>query len=460
MKYLLTSLLICLALYGNVSAGEPPVIYTIKIHKEISPTTRLYLSKGLQEARKIDAKAVIIDMNTFGGTVTDADSMRSAILYSPIPVYTFINNNAASAGALIAIASKKIFMAKGAAIGAATVVDQTGDAAPDKYQSYMRGIIKSTAESHGKDTIVSGTDTTFVWKRDPRIAEAMVDQRVYIPNVNDSGRVITFTSEEAVVHRYCDGIVKDIDEIIEKQLNIPEYKIVSYQPSWYENTKGFLLNPVFQALLIMFIIGGIYFELQSPGIGFPSIVALTAVVLYFTPLWMDGVAQYWEIIVFVIGVILIALEIFVVPGFGVTGISGIILCVGGLTLALIGNDNFDFEPVEMPDLSRSLLTVMVGVLLGLSSVLLLASRIGKKGIFNKIALHQNIDSSIVSAEEKLLLIGKTGITMTALRPSGKVLIDDELLDAVSGTGTFIEANTPVKVIKQEAAQIYVIAEKA
>lgn len=451
----LYSLLLCLFAFHFLSANEASVVYTIKIHKEISPTTRIYLSKGLQEAQALDAKAVIIDMNTYGGTVVDADSMRSSILYSPIPVYTFINNNAASAGALIALASKKIFMVKGAAIGAATVVGQTGEQAPDKYQSYMRGIIKSTAESHGKDTIVSGTDTSYVWKRDPRIAEAMVDERVHIPLINDSGRVITFTSEEAMTHRYCDAIVTDVDQIIREQLKIPEYKLVTYQPTWFENTKGFLLNPVLQAILIMIIIGGIYFELQSPGIGFPSIAALAAVILYFTPLWMDGAAQYWEIILFVIGVILIALEIFVVPGFGITGISGIILCVGGLTLALLGNNDFDFQPVEIPDISHSLLTVMTGILLGFGLVLLLASRIGEKGIFNKIALHKNIDSTIVNQEEKLSLIGKSGETMTALRPSGKAFIDGEVYDAISVTGIFIEARTSVKVVRQEAAQIYV-----
>lgn len=457
MKQLFISILVGLLALVQVSASNNlPVVYTIKIHKEISPTTRLYLSKGLQEAQSLQAQAVIIDMNTYGGTVLDADSMRSAILYSPIPVYTFINNNAASAGALIAIASKKIFMVKGSAMGAATVVEQTGEAAPDKYQSYMRGIIKSTAESHGKDTLVSAKgDTSFVWKRDPRIAEAMVDERVYIPQVNDSGKVITFTAEEALRHRYCDAIVKDIDQIVKEQLQLPEYQLVSYQPGWFENTKGFLLNPVFQAVLIMIIIGGIYFELQTPGIGFAGIAALSAIVLYFTPLWMDGIAQYWEIILFIIGIILILLEVFVIPGFGIAGISGIILAVGGLTLALIENDNFRFDSVEVPDVSRSLLTVMIGVLLGFGVVLLLASRIGEKGIFNKIALHKEIDSSIVTAEERHSLIGKTGTSMTVLRPSGKVMIEGEVYDAVSHSGVFIEADTWVKVVKQEAAQLYV-----
>ena len=166
-----------------------PLVYKIDIKKEISNTTRLYLSNGLAEANALGADAVLIHMNTYGGQVDAADSMRTAILYSPIPVYVFIDNNAASAGALISIACKKIYMRKGANIGAATVVNQTGAAMPDKYQSYMRSMIRSTAEAHGQDTIIQKNDTIYKWKRDPLIAEAMVDERVAIPNLIDTGKV-------------------------------------------------------------------------------------------------------------------------------------------------------------------------------------------------------------------------------------------------------------------------------
>ncbi len=437
------------------AGNDVPVIYKIDIHKDINPTTRLYLSEGMKEARSIQAEAIIIDMNTYGGTVVDADSMRSSVLYSSIPVYVFINNNAASAGALIAIAGKKIFMNKGAAIGAATVVEQTGSAAPDKYQSYMRGIIKTTAEFHGKDTIISGRDTIYKWKRDPKIAEAMVDARVYIPLISDTGKVLTLTTEEALKYGYCDGVAKNIDEIVEKYLFIPKYELVIYQPSWYEDIKGFLLNPIFQGILIMIIVAGIYFELQSPGIGFPSIAALTAAVLYFTPLCMDGVAQYWEIIIFGIGLILIALEIFVIPGFGIAGVSGIILSVTGLLLALLNNNDFDFKPIETSDLFRSFLTVSGGVLSGFLLILYGASRIGKQGILKKIALDAEINSSIVTIVEKESLVGKNGITLTVLRPSGKVMVEGEIYDAISETGQFINEGIEVKILKQETAQIYV-----
>lgn len=317
-------LLLFLAVTTFKSAGkEQKLVYQIDIKKEIDNTTRIYLRNGLTEAQMLGADAVLLHMNTYGGLLEAADSMRTAILYNPIPVYVFIDNNAASAGALISIACEKIFMRKGANIGAATVVNQTGAAMPDKYQSYMRSMIRSTAEAHGKDTIIQGNDTTFRWKRDPLIAEAMVDDRVIVPNLIDSGKVLTFTADEALQWRYCDGIAETPDEVITKYLGYNDYEIKKYEPSWYDDLKGFLMSPVLQSLLIIIIIGGIYFEMQTPGLGFPSAAALVAAILYFAPLYLDGLAQNWEILVFIIGLLLIAAEIFVIPGFGIAGISGI-----------------------------------------------------------------------------------------------------------------------------------------
>ncbi len=445
---------IILASENVISQDVKTIIYKIDINREIGSTSWIYLSKGLAEANLLQAKAVILHLNTYGGSVVEADSMRSAILYSKIPVYVFIDNNAASAGALISIACKGIYMRKGGNIGAATVVNQTGEQMPDKYQSYMRSTIRSTAEFHGKDTIVNGKDTVYKWKRDPKMAEAMVDGNIYIPQLVDSGKVLTLTSEEAIKYGFCDGIADNVDEVIEKYLGYKEYKLVTFKPTLYDDIKGFLLNPIFQAILIMVIIGGIYFELQTPGIGFAGIAAAVAAILYFAPLYIDGLAQYWEILLFVIGLILIALEIFVIPGFGVTGILGITFSVTGLVLAMINNIDFDFGPVEVPDVSRSLLTVGSGVVLGFGLLLYLSSRIGEKGPLRKIALVTDIDSTIATENNLDFLIGKEGVAETVLRLSGKVIIDDEIYDAVSEMN-FIQSGEKVRVTRVEAAQIYV-----
>lgn len=434
-------------------AKEQKLVYQIDIKKEIDNTTRIYLSNGLSEANSLGADAILLHMNTYGGLVDAADSMRTAILYSPVPVYVFIDNNAASAGALVSIACEKIYMRKGANIGAATVVNQTGAAMPDKYQSYMRSMIRSTAEAHGKDTIIQGKDTIYKWKRDPLIAEAMVDERVVVPNLIDTGKVLTFTAEEAMQWNYCDGIAETPDEVITKYLGYKEYTLKKYEPSWFDDLKGFLMNPMLQSILIIIIIGGIYFEMQTPGLGFPSAAAVVAAILYFAPLYLDGLAQNWEILMFVIGLLLIAAEVFVIPGFGIAGVSGIIFLITGLTLSLLNNTDFNFDGVSTKEIGEASLTVLMGLGLGFILMIWLSNKIGSKGMFRKVALHKDLEDSH-SSPSLTPLIGKEGTAFTVLRPSGKVMIDGELYDGVSDLG-FIEKGIRIKVVRFENAQVYV-----
>lgn len=454
LSLLLFTLIGCIQLIAN---NDTPLIYRINIKQEIGPVTWQYLQNGLHLAEKEKANYILIDINTYGGTVVEADSMRTAILNSKIPVYVFINNNAASAGALIAIACDKIYMRNSANIGAATVVDVMGEKAPDKYQSYMRSLIRSTAESHGKDTIISqNNDTIYKWKRDPHIAEAMVDERVVIPMLTDTTKVLTLTANEAVSVGYCDGIAENVSEVIVKHMNIENYDIQTYNPTIFDYIKNFLTNGIVQSILIMIIIGGIYVELKTPGAGLPIAMGITAALLYFTPLYMDGYAQNWEIIIFVIGLILIAFEIFVIPGFGIAGISGIILTVTGLFLSLVGNVDFDFTGVSSDQMLKSFITVIVGILMSFVLIITLISRIGKEGsLFRNIALTSDQEGFISVPEEQKLMIGKIGSAATVLRPSGKVIIDGEYYDAVANQG-FIERGKNIRVIKYESSQLYVV----
>ncbi|GAI56184.1 unnamed protein product, partial [marine sediment metagenome] len=209
-----------------------------------------------------------------------------------------------------------IYMRKGASIGAATVVDAQGKVVPDKYQSFMRSTMRATAEAHGKDTIIKGTDTLLVWHRDPQIAEAMVDPKIYIKDIIDTGQVLTFTTNEAIKYGFCEGEAESIKEVL-KIAGIKDYEIKEFVLTPLEAIIQFLVNPFVHGILIMIIIGGIYFELQTPGIGFPLGAALLAAILYFAPLYLQGLAENWELVLFVVGLILIGVEIFAIPGFGV-----------------------------------------------------------------------------------------------------------------------------------------------
>ena len=457
MKGIFNTFLIIVSLTFHVqwlTATTKPLVYQIDIQQEIDNTTWLYLKNGLAEAERLQAQAVLIHMNTYGGLLEAADSMRTAILYSPIPVSVFIDNNAASAGALISIACQRIYMRKGANIGAATVVDQTGKAMPDKYQSYMRSMIRSTAESHGKDTLITQQDTIFRWHRDPLIAEAMVDDRVVVPNLIDSGKVLTFTAQEAMKWHYCEGLAESVDQVITEYMGYSNYDLASYQPSWYDRVKGFLLSPMLQSLLIMLIIGGIYFEMQTPGIGFPLATSVVAAVLYFAPLYIDGLAQSMEILAFLLGLLLLLVEIFVIPGFGIAGISGLVLIVGGLTLSLLGNQDFDFQQVSAADSGRAALTVLLGLGIGFALILWLSHKIGSKGPLRRMALNTDLGEAISSPTHPEL-IGKEGIAQTVLRPSGKVWIEGKVYDGISESG-FVEKGEPIVVVKSENAQLYVM----
>ena len=456
-RFLSFQLIFMLTFVPIFAENEIPVILQINMQQNISGTTWVHTKRGFAQAEELNAAAVLIHMNTYGGEVIFADSIRTRILNSQIPVYVFIDNNATSAGALISIACDRIFMREGATIGAATVVFGTGGEAPDKNQAFMRAMMRSTAQAHGKDTIVAAGDTIVRWRRDPLIAEAMVDARTVVPGVSEEGRVLSFTTAEAMQHGFCDGVAESIQDVIENFLGFERYELVVFRPTGWDNVKGFFMSSMIQGILIMLIIAGIWFEIQTPGIGFPLGVAVLAAILYFLPLYIDGLAANWEILLFILGIGLIAVEIFVFPGFGIAGISGVILMVLGLVLSLVGNVGFDFSPVETGALGEAFLTVILGLLFGFAIVIYMGSRIGSRGMLQKVALATTLDNESgyigVSVTERDL-IGRTGTARTDLRPSGKVQIDGKVHDAVSEQ-SFIVKGTTVRVVRYETGQIYV-----
>jgi membrane-bound serine protease (ClpP class) len=445
-------------LFAEDEKNNEKLVYKFNIKQEITRATWRQTQQAFEAADSLGADIFLIHMNTYGGTVLDADSMRTKILQSKIPVHVFIDNNAASAGALISIACDSIYMRSGGSIGAATVVNQSGQAMPDKYQSYMRSTMRATAEAKGKKTVIAGNDTIQQWRRDPRIAEAMVDPSVFIEGIIDTGKVLTFTPAEAIEYGFCEGVAEDVPEVLEK-LGIEEYRIVEYEPSFIERIIGFLVHPVFSGILIMAIIGGIYFEMQTPGVGFPLGVAILAAVLYFAPLYLEGLAENWEILLFLVGLILIAVELFVLPGFGIAGISGVLLVFVALVLSLIENVVFDFEPVNAQRLGVAIMTVVFGLFGGFILSLYLGKKMfsAQSGPFKNFALNtvQNVSDGYLNVDASFIALkGKTGTTQTVLRPGGKVLIDGEVYDAMTESG-FIDRGENIVVVKVGTAQLYV-----
>ena len=416
-------------------------VLVMNIRSEIDPRMSRYVMLALERAKEPDIDYLLINMDTYGGALNDADDIRTRLLEYDKPVYVFINKDAASAGALISIACDSIYMAPGGSIGAATVVNGgTGEAAPDKYQSYMRSIMRSTAEANG---------------RNPRIAEAMVDENLEVDGVSEVGSVVTFSTSEAIKYGFCEGQVSSLEEILERN-GVEDYNLTEFEISTTEEVIAFFLNPFLSGILILIVIGGIYFELQTPGVGFPLLASIIALTLYLVPHYLNGLAENWEIAALFMGVVLVALEVLVIPGFGVAGIAGIVLTVGSLTIIMLNNQNFDFFFVDPTDIVQAAVTTLAGMLGGMLLLFFGGARLTNTEAFRRVSLHhtQLRSEGYTAKLQTAVLVGKEGVAFTILRPSGKVMIDDELYDAYT-RGDYIERGMRVMVVSDEGSSLRV-----
>jgi membrane-bound serine protease (ClpP class) len=438
MKKLLFFFVALLSVHAILAQQKKIMVMEIKA--EIDPPMKRYVELALKHADETKAETIVIEMDTYGGAFTDAKEIAQLILNVKVPVWVFINSDAASAGALISIACDSIYMSPGASIGAATVVDGSGQKAPDKYQSYMRAIMRSTAQEN---------------HRDPDIAEGMVDEDIEIKGIKEKGKIITFTTSEAIKNGFCEAKVESMEEIL-KRNNISNYEIDRFQLSTADRIVSFFLNPFISGLLILIIIAGIYFEMQAPGLGFAGLAALIALILYLVPYYLNGLAENWEIIAFFLGIILIALEIFVLPGFGVAGIAGILMTVTALVLIMVNNDAFDFEFVAMNDVLAATAAAMGGLLGSGILFFVLGSKLPDTRFYKKVALtdtqdrHKGYTSTFIHGS----MVGKQGVAYTVLRPSGKIKIDAIIYDAYT-RGDYIEKDQPVIVVSDEGTSLKV-----
>ncbi|MCC6384595.1 MAG: nodulation protein NfeD [Bacteroidia bacterium] len=416
------------------------VVFKFDIKSEITPGAARTVSRALDQAVAHKADYVIIDLNTYGGMLDAADSIRTALLNSSIPSIVFIDNNAASAGALISIACNRIYMRSGSSIGAATVVDQAAKALPDKYQSYMRSMMRSTAEKRG---------------RNPKIAEAMVDPRTYIPGINDSGKVLTFTASEALANGYCDGMAETLPEVLAAE-SLGDAQVIEYHSGTIDKIINWLMNPAISGMLILVIIGGIYFEMQTPGVGFPLIAACVAALLYFAPLYLEGLASNWEVLVILAGFVLIALEIFVIPGFGVSGVSGIALVMLGFILTLLPNEGFDFTFAPAKNIYSSVTTVLASITLSIILMFVFGGRLIKSRLFGRLILQDEMkaEHGFSTAAGAEFTAGMKAIAYSDLRPSGKIMIQGKVYSAVAES-YFIPKGTPVTILETDGIKITV-----
>lgn len=422
---------------SSASYGQSKLFYRIRLDQDIDPAAQRLVTLGLEKASEAGADYVILDLDTYGGAVDAADSIRSAILRYDKPVLAFVNMQAASAGALISIACDSIYMREGSSIGAATVVDQTGAVMPDKYQSFMRGMMRSTAEVNG---------------RDPQIAESMVT----------GDEILSLTPEEAIEVGYCNGIYDNVNEIARAVAGNDDFIIRDMEDdmTWFDHLLQILLNPILQSIFMIMIIGGIFVEIRTPGIGLPLITAILGAVLYFAPAYAQELAEHWEILLFFVGIILIGLELFVIPGFGICGISGILAVFASLTLSIVDNTllfeydgSFTMEPLKIP-----LLIVTTSSFVAVFGSFYLLKSIYHTKLFDRIAIKQEMKAEegftgVVSGLENL--VGQEVIVHSDLRPGGKVITSDgKIHEATLRFGGFASKGETLIVTHAEQGRLY------
>lgn len=291
--------------------------------------------------------------------------------------------------------------------------------------------------------------------RNPDIAEGMVEERKVIEGIKKEGEIITFTTSEALKHGYCEAQVASIEEIL-KRNKIEGYELSTFKLGTTEKIIAFIINPFISGLLILIIIGGIYFEMQAPGIGFPLFAAITALVMYLVPYYLNGLAENWEIITLFVGFLCILAEVFILPGFGVAGVLGIILTLSSLILIMLNNDFFNFDLVPMGDVVVAGFVAFGGICGGMLLLFIGGAKLADSSAFKKFALTdtQQKGEGYTSNFVPEISAGNKGIAHTILRPSGRVMIKDKIYDAFT-RGEYIEKGDAVEVVETEGSTLKV-----
>lgn len=431
-------------------------VYVIDISRTIDLGLAPYLERVLDDASDAGAAAVIIEINTPGGRLDAVLQMKDAILDSPVRTIAFVNRTAFSAGALVAIASNDIYMTSGAVMGAATPVDGgTGDTASEKVVSAVRSTFASTAEVRG---------------RNPSVAEAMVDLTVNIPGLSPSGQLLTLTTTTALDWGYADGVAENREQLL-AATGLADAQVIETSLSLAERATRVITDPVIAGLLLTVGLILIVADFFVDGLGIMAIVGVIAIATFLWGHLVAGLAGWEDVTLVVLGVALIATEIFIIPGFGVAGVLGLLSLFGGIFLAMIGRDIRSPEQVQ-----QSAFTVIAVLLLFALGWVVLLLTVPRRTRFGGTVLRSTVDSAPssgatqtsgwlrrfggnasldseftgphASVSEEPSLVGASGVAVTPLHPSGTAEIGGAQVDVVA-EGDFIDEGDAIVVVVDE-----------
>ncbi len=388
-----------------------------------------FVERALREAAAAGAAAVVLDLDTPGGRVDAAWKIIDAVRDAEVPVYAYVNRRALSAGAMIGLSADRLYMRPGSTIGAATPVTGEGQKAPEKMVSAMRSEFRALAEERGFD---------------PRIAEAMVDESVEVPGVVEAGKLLTLTTDEAVSLGVSDGEVEDLAALLAAH-GLTGAPQVELAPNWAEALVRFLTHPAVAPMLLSLGFLGLLIEIRTPTFGVAGAVGLGALAAFFGAHHLVNLAGLEEIILFAVGVVLVAAEILVIPGFGIAGLLGGGAILGGAVMSMIG------AVPTFGDVLNAVGLVAMSVILLAVAAWAVVRHLPRSRRLSGVFLRESTsrDGGYLSAPAREDLVGRIGTAVTDLRPAGTALIDGERVDVVT-EGPWIEAETPVRVIRAES----------
>ena len=483
-----------LPLLSSVSFAEDDAfVYTINIRDEIGSGIRVYISNGMEKAKEANADAIIFDVDTPGGRVDSAVEIIREIQGTEVPTIAYVNRQAISAGAMISIACDQIVMASGGTIGDSAPVSLQGEEAGEKAVSYIRGTIEATAERQG---------------RNPHIAVAMVDKkRVLVRFVDgeiialrpdayesrkevgeemeiiaDENELLTLTTGQAFEYDFINGRADSIDEllamyqiveidgtrtaltkeaIVQKQAELGNHRVIVVKSLEGASTGEalitladriviFITRPMISSLLLSLGMLGLFIEIRTPGFGVPGMIGLLCVGLFFGGHMLSQIAAEWAALAFVLGIGLIVVEIFVIPGFGVAGIAGLVLMLGSGFYML----KSAYE-LEMAVLSLSL-TILSTLALAVVALYTLPKTRAWKHFILATEMGAELGYHSAGDDDFQGYVGKTGRAHTPLRPAGTILIGNKRLDVLT-SGDFISSESLVTVVAVEGSKIFVEA---
>ena len=404
------------------AANVAPVV-VVSIRGEIDAGQTALVYKALGEAADKKAETLLLEIETFGGQVDAAVKIRDMISDSKLQTICYVKNRAWSAGALIAISHQHIVMAPGGTIGAAEPIPTT-----EKTVSAVRAEFAATAAKMG---------------RNPKVAEAMVDKTLGFGKYTTPGKILSLTDIQAVEVGYADAVLPDRAAVLNRY-GLKDAPVIEVEGGWAEKMAGWLADPLVKSALIGIVFLAVMTEIKTAGTGVAALIGIIATALFFGTQWITGVATWMEVLLFLVGLVLLAIE-FVIPGFGIFGIAGIACVLLSLFMTLGGG--------------IGALNIMAGgTLAAVVAFWVILRYLPSSKLWNRLILKdvQKKERGYTSSDDLSPLIGREGVVLTLLRPAGTVEIDGQIYDVVS-EGRFIRPGSCIKVLGVHGNRIVVRA---